>query len=97
MPHRLRRYSAFYFFYYAGLGAFSPYIGRFVDALGHSGYVLGAMMALWYGTRVLGPPGWNAIIARSERPGAWLLLGSLLTLLLCPDSPPSMARSACAW
>ncbi len=83
MPHRLRRYSAFYFFYYAGLGAFSPYVGRFVDALGHSGYVLGAMMALWYGTRVFGPPAWTAMVARSERPGAWLLLGSLLTLVLC--------------
>jgi len=83
VPHRLRRYSAFYFFYYAGLGAFSPYIGRFVDALGHSGYVLGAMLALWYGTRVLGPPVWTAMLARSERPGAWLLLGSLLTLVLC--------------
>jgi PPP family 3-phenylpropionic acid transporter len=83
VPDRLRRYSAFYFFYYAGLGAFSPYIGRFVDALGHSGYVLGAMLALWYGTRVLGPPAWTAIVARSDRPGAWLLVGSLLTLLLC--------------
>jgi PPP family 3-phenylpropionic acid transporter len=45
--------------------------------------VLGAMMALWYGTRVFGPPAWTAMVARSERPGAWLLLGSLLTLVLC--------------
>ena len=30
MPAHLRRYSLFYFWYYAGLGAFSPYIGRFV-------------------------------------------------------------------
>lgn len=82
MPHRLRSYSSFYFFYYAALGAFSPYIGRFVDALGHSGWVLGAMMALWYGTRVLGPPAWTAAVSRGSRPGAWLLLGSALTLLL---------------
>ena len=45
---------------YTGLGAFSPYIGRFVDALGHSGYVLGAMLALWYGSRIVGPPAWIA-------------------------------------
>ena len=81
MPQRLRRYSAFYFWYYAGLGAFSPYIGRFVDSLGHSGYVLGLMLALWYGTRVLAPPAWTAIVARGERPGAWLVLGSALALL----------------
>jgi PPP family 3-phenylpropionic acid transporter len=83
MPGRLRRYSLFYFCYYAGLGAFSPYIGRFVDALGHSGYVLGLMMALWYGSRVLGPPAWTALLARSERPGLYLLFGSVLALVAC--------------
>jgi PPP family 3-phenylpropionic acid transporter len=79
----LRRYSLFYFWYYAGLGAFSPYIGRFVDALGHSGYVLGLMLALWYGSRVLGPPAWTAIVSRGHKPGAWLLLGCVLTLIMC--------------
>ena len=83
MHRPLHRYSFFYFWFYAGLGAFSPYIGRFVDALGHSGYVVGALWALWYGSRVVGPPAWTALVARSERPGAWLLAGSLLTLLAC--------------
>jgi PPP family 3-phenylpropionic acid transporter len=82
-PKGLRRYALFYFCYYAGLGAFSPYIGRFVDALGHSGYVLGLMMALWYGSRIVGPPAWNALTARSERPGQYLLLGSVFTLVVC--------------
>ncbi|MEO8160817.1 MAG: MFS transporter, partial [Arenimonas sp.] len=81
MPQRLRRYSAFYFCYYAGLGAFSPYIGRFVDALGHSGVVLGLMLALWYGTRVLAPPAWIALVNRSARPGALLLAGCIATLM----------------
>ena len=83
MGEGLRRYSLFYFWYYAGLGAFSPYIGRFVDSLGHSGYVLGVMLAIWYGSRVLGPPAWSALLARSERPGALLVLGTILTLLAC--------------
>ena len=83
MPRGLRRYSLFYFWYYAGLGAFSPYIGRFVDSLGHSGYVLGLMLALWYGSRIVAPPAWNAIVSRGEKPGAWLVLGSVLTLLAC--------------
>jgi PPP family 3-phenylpropionic acid transporter len=79
----LRRYSLFYFWYYAGLGAFSPYIGRFVDSLGHSGYVLGLMLAIWYASRVVGPPAWNALVSRGEKPGAWLVLGSVLTVLAC--------------
>jgi PPP family 3-phenylpropionic acid transporter len=83
MPASLRRYSLFYFWYYAGLGAFSPYIGRFVDALGHSGYVLGLMLALWYGSRIVAPPAWNALVSRGEKPGGWLVLGSVLTVLAC--------------
>src|SRR5688572_5061951 len=80
---QLRRYSVFYFFYYAALGAFSPYIGRFVDALGHSGYVLGLMLALWYGSRVFGPPAWTELVHRSARPGQLLLAGCVATTLLC--------------
>ena len=83
MEKGFRRYSLFYFWYYAGLGAFSPYVGRFVDSLGHSGQVLGWMMALWYGSRVVGPPAWNALTARGERPGVYLLLGSVFTLVVC--------------
>ena len=40
------RYALFYFCYFAALGAHAPYIGRYVDALGHSGYVVGAMLAI---------------------------------------------------
>ena len=42
MDASLRRFSIFYFFYYAALGAYTPYVGRWVDALGHGGFVLGA-------------------------------------------------------
>jgi PPP family 3-phenylpropionic acid transporter len=83
MQAQFRRYSLFYFWYYAGLGAFSPYIGRFVDSLGHSGYVLGLMMALWYGSRIVGPPAWNALTSRTGRPGIYLLLGTVFTLVVC--------------
>jgi PPP family 3-phenylpropionic acid transporter len=79
----LRRYSLFYFFYYAGLGAFSPYFPRFVDSLGHSGRVLGFVMAFWYGSRVLGPPAWSALIARTSRPGRYLLLATVASLVAC--------------
>jgi PPP family 3-phenylpropionic acid transporter len=83
MPPGLWRYSLFYFFYYAGLGAFSPYFGRFVASFGHSGRVLGVVMAFWYGSRVLGPPAWTALVARTSRPGRYLLLATVASLVAC--------------
>lgn len=76
----LRAFGAFYFCYYAALGAYTPYIGRFVDGLGHGGYVVGGMLGLWYGSRIVAPPLWNGLLARSERPGRWLLAGCVATL-----------------
>jgi len=81
MQNKLRYFSLFYFFYYAALGAYTPYIGRWVDSLGFSGYVVGTMLGLWYGTRIIGPPLWNSWIERSKYPGYWFVIGTLLTLL----------------
>ncbi len=80
MQTSLFRYALFYFFYYGALGAYTPYIGRWVQALGHNGYVVGAMLVLWYGSRVIAPPAWSALLRRSQRPGLWLVAGSTLTL-----------------
>jgi MFS transporter, PPP family, 3-phenylpropionic acid transporter len=81
MQSRLRHFSLFYFFYYAALGAYTPYIGRWIDSMGFDGYVVGTMLGLWYASRIIGPPVWNAIIERSEKPGHWFFAGSMLTLL----------------
>ncbi|HEX4853177.1 MFS transporter [Arenimonas sp.] len=81
MDASLRRFSIFYFCYYAALGAYTPYVGRWVDALGHGGYVVGGMLGLWYGTRIIAPPAWAALTNRSERPGHWFVAGCALTLL----------------
>ena len=70
MDASLRRFSVFYFFYYAAIGAYTPYVGRWVDALGHGGFVVGGMLVLWYASRVLGPPAWAALTTRSAQPGA---------------------------
>ncbi len=77
----LRRFSVFYFCYYAALGAYTPYIGRWVVSLGHGGYVVGGMLGLWYGTRIVGPPLWSALAQNSARPGHWFVSGAALTLL----------------
>jgi PPP family 3-phenylpropionic acid transporter len=81
MDASLRRFSVFYFFYYAAIGAYTPYVGRWVDALGHGGFVVGGMLVLWYASRVLGPPAWAALSTRSDQPGYWFVAGCALTLL----------------
>jgi len=81
MPASLRPFAVFYFWYYAALGAYTPYVGRWVDALGHGGFVVGAMLGLWYGTRIVAPPAWAAITGRSARPGEWFVAGCVATLL----------------
>ncbi len=81
MTVSMRRYSLFYFCYYAALGSTTPFLGRWLDALGHGGYVIGAMWALWYASRVLGPPLWAALSARSARPGHWFVAGCALMAL----------------
>lgn len=81
MPSPLRRYAVFYFCFYAALGAYTPYVARFVDHLGFSGLVAGGMLGLWYASRIVAPPLWSRAVARSERPGRWLLAGCLLASL----------------
>jgi PPP family 3-phenylpropionic acid transporter len=71
----LRHYAVFYFCFYAALGAYTPYVARFVDHLGFSGLVAGGMLGLWYGSRIVAPPLWSRLTTRSARPGLWLLLG----------------------
>jgi PPP family 3-phenylpropionic acid transporter len=81
MPPNLRRFALFYFCYYAALGAYTPYIGRWVDSMGHGGYVIGAMLGLWYGSRILAPPLWSALLRRSAVPGRWFVAGCVATTL----------------
>src|SRR6185503_7665680 len=81
MDATFRRFSIFYLCYYSALGAYTPYIGRWVASLGHGGYVVSAMLGLWYGSRVIAPPVWTALIHRSKTPGRWFVAGTALTLL----------------
>lgn len=79
-PAEFRRYALFYLGYYGALGAYTPYIGRWVSANGHGGYAVGAMLALWYGGRILAPPTWARQVARSPAPGHWLVAGCAVAL-----------------
>lgn len=75
------RLSSFYFWYYAALGAFTPYFAQWLHDLGQDATAISALMALWYATRVVAPPLWSSRTTASARPIRWLRAGALLTLL----------------
>lgn len=79
MPATHRHYAVFYFCFYAVLGAYTPYVARFVDHLGFSGMVAGGMLGIWYASRIVAPPLWSRAVARSPAPGHWLLAGCALS------------------
>lgn len=70
------RLSSFYFWYYAAVGALSPYFGRWVVESGHGALAASMVMALWYATRVLAPPLWSWGCARAPEPLHWLRAGA---------------------
>ncbi|WP_049475423.1 MFS transporter, partial [Stenotrophomonas maltophilia] len=75
------RLSSFYLFYYAALGAFTPYWSLFLTARGMSVTAISVMMGLWYATRVVAPSAWTSLAATSPRPIRLLRIGCVLTLI----------------
>lgn len=75
------RLSSTYFFYYAAVGVFTPYFARWITTWGHSAQTASALMALWYATRVVGPPLWAHLSRDSRSPKTWLIGGLGLSCL----------------
>jgi len=69
------RLSAVYFAYHAAIGVFTPYFARWMEGLGHGALAISSLFALWYGTRIFGPPLFAHYARGSTRPKAWLLGG----------------------
>ncbi|MBI4756102.1 MAG: MFS transporter [Betaproteobacteria bacterium] len=61
------RLSAYYFFYFAFIGAFSPYFGLYLQALRFSAWDIGLVMSLMQVMRVVAPNLWGWL---SDRTGA---------------------------
>lgn len=76
------RLSAVYFSYHAAIGVFTPYFARWMEGLGHGAFAISALFALWYGTRIFGPPLFAHFARGSSRPKAWLL-GGLWASCVC--------------
>lgn len=89
--------SAFYFFYFAGLGGFMPYMGLYLQShLGFSAEDIGQLLAFLMIARVIAPNFWGYVADRSGRRLAVVRFGGfMLTLfslaLLLPQGFWSLA------
>ena len=81
LPRALVPYAIFYFCFYGGLGAYTPYVSRFVEALGHGGGIAGVMLGIWYGSRIVAPPLWGRLVEDSDHPGRWFIGGCVAITL----------------
>jgi len=59
--------SAFYFFYFAYLGAFAPFFALYLTSVGMNAVEIGVLMALPQLTRILAPHLWGWLADRSGR------------------------------
>jgi PPP family 3-phenylpropionic acid transporter len=59
--------SAFYFFYFAYLGAFAPFFALYLNSVGMSAVEIGMLMALPQLTRILAPHLWGWLADRGGR------------------------------
>jgi len=58
------RLSAYYFFYFAFVGAFSPYFGLYFQSLGFSAWEIGVLMSLLQVMRMVAPNVWGWLADR---------------------------------
>lgn len=61
------RLSAWYFFFFAYVGAFSPYFALYLQSLGFSAWEIGVLMTVSPVMRALAPTFWGALSDRSGR------------------------------
>ncbi len=76
------RLAAFYFFYFASLGALLPYWGLYLRDLGLDATRIGLVLALLSATKVLAPNMLGWIADHTGRPLVWVRLACLLAFVL---------------
>ena len=69
LPHHLPywRLSGYYFFYFAFIGAFSPYFGLYLQSLSFSAWDIGLLMSQMQLMRLFGPYVWGSLADRAAR------------------------------
>ncbi|HMJ49208.1 MAG TPA: MFS transporter [Burkholderiales bacterium] len=74
------RLSSFYFFYFAFVGAFSPYWSLYLNSLGFSASDIGILMSLLMVTRIFAPTLWGWMADRSGKRVAVIRIAAALSL-----------------
>lgn len=75
------RLSAYYFFYFAFIGAFSPYFGLYLQSLSFSAWDIGLLMSQMQLMRLFGPYLWGALADRVARRVPIVRLAGAVSLL----------------
>lgn len=74
------RLSAWYFFYFAFIGAFAPYFTLYLQSLGLTAPAIGTLMSLMVAMRLLAPSLWGWLADRVGRQLLVIRLSALLAL-----------------
>jgi PPP family 3-phenylpropionic acid transporter len=75
------RLSGYYFFYFAFIGAFSPYFGLYLQSLSFSAWDIGLLMSQMQLMRLFGPYLWGALADRLARRVPIICLAGLISLI----------------
>lgn len=75
------RLSGFYFFYFALVGALSPFLGLYLSDIGLTAYAIGLVNAVLMGTKILAPNLWGWLCDYTGRRLLIIALGSGLATL----------------
>ncbi|WP_291994485.1 MFS transporter [Candidatus Accumulibacter sp. ACC003] len=75
------RLSGYYFFYFAFIGAFSPYFGLYLQSLSFSAWDIGLLMSQMQLMRMFAPYLWGALADRLGQRMAIVRLAALLSVL----------------
>jgi PPP family 3-phenylpropionic acid transporter len=74
------RLSGYYFFYFAFIGAFSPYFGLYLESLSFSAWDIGLLMSQMQLMRLFGPNLWGWLADRFGRRLAIIRLAGFISL-----------------
>lgn len=83
LPHPLPywRLSSYYFFYFAFIGAFSPYFGLYLQSLNFSAWDIGLLMSQMQLMRLIGPNLWGWLADLCGKRVGIVRLAGLISLL----------------
>ena len=75
------RLSAFYFFFFASIGALMPYWSLYLQTMGFNAIAIGELTAIIFITKIIAPNLWGWVADRTGRHITIVRLGSLLTVI----------------